>query len=480
MKNFGDEMVYKELGIELTRIVIGLQIGEPAFGLLTIGAALVLSFIGATILKRLGVPQTLGFMVAGIILGLIGVLTEDGVHNLKFFVSLALGLIGYNIGHELSSDNLSGGRTKRLLVIVIFEATAAFAVVAFLTLNILNVMGFEQAFPAAILFGAVASATAPAATADVVWESECEGPVTSSLMFVLAADDIVAVILTNSAIAYALWLFDSSSITITAVVLEPLIGIALSVLLGIGFGLIFLYPVNRESDRGKLLELEIGLVIFLIGLIEFLNYFLASQFNSHIHISDIFAAMVFGYVVRRKIDSDKEAVPEMLERIMSPVVMIFFVLVGARMAQLLTTADTLVMIALTAMLYLGGRTAAKYVGASIGARVVNEDPAIQKYLGCCLMCQAGVALGLSFIIEEQFVTLGGAAAEMGLLILGVVAISTMVLELIGPMSVKQSLKAAGELPEDREAFQPSEITLVDIADGTKGPSCPVTFDEEDE
>ena len=97
------------------------------FFLLTIGAALVLAYIGAFILKRLGVPQTLGFMLAGVVLGLTNILTEQGIHDLRFFVALALGLIGYNIGHELSSPNLTGGRIRRLLIIVLIEATAAFA-----------------------------------------------------------------------------------------------------------------------------------------------------------------------------------------------------------------------------------------------------------------------------------------------------------------------------------------------------------------
>lgn len=134
------------------------------------------------------------------------------------------------------------------------------------------------------------------------------------------------------------------------------------------------------------------------------------------------------------------------------------------MAQLLTTSETLLLIAITAALYLGGRTLAKYLGASIGGRIVNEVPEIQKYLGGCLLCQAGVALGLSFIIEETFVALGGDAQTMGLLILGVVALSTMVLEMIGPMAVKMSLNAAGELPSGHDVFEPHEITLLDIAD----------------
>jgi len=436
--------------------------------LLTIGAALVLAYIGAFILKKLGIPQTLGFMLAGVVLGLTSILTEQSIHDLRFFVALALGLIGYNIGHELRSPNLAGGRVRRLVIIVIFEAAAAFAVVSILTYLLLSFVAFPYALPTAILFGAVASATAPAATADVVWECDCEGPVTSSLMFVLAADDIAAVILTNSAIAFALWVHLPGTLTITSVMLEPVIGIFGSVILGALFGFIFILPLNKEKDRGKLLELEIGMVILLIGVIEFINAYIISL-GFYLRISDIFAAMVFGYIVKSRIDHDKEQVPELLERIMAPVVMIFFVMVGGRMAQLLTTSETLLLIALTAALYLGGRTTAKYFGAAIGARIVNESPAIQKYLGGCLLCQAGVALGLSFIIEETFVALGGDAQIMGMLVLGVVALSTMVLEMIGPMSVKQSLRAAGELPENRTLFEPDEVQLFDVIDSTKCP-----------
>ncbi len=403
-----------------------------------------LAFIGAHILKRAGIPQTLGFMLAGIVLSLTGLLTQEWVQSLRIFVALALGLIGYNIGHELKSEKIKG-RTKKLAVIVVFEATAAFALVSVLTYII------TAEWHWAVLFGSVASATAPAATADVVWECDCEGPVTSSLMFVLAADDVAAVILTNAAISYALWVYSPTTTDLMSALLTPVLKILGSAAIGIVFGLLFLIPVNREADRGRLLELELGMVLLLIGVVQLFEF------------SDIFAAMVFGFVVGRYIDEDKEQVPVMLEKIMSPVVMVFFVLVGARMAHLLTTATTLVLILVTAALYLGGRTLAKYVGTRAGATLVGDMPAVRKYLGTCLLCQAGVALGLSFIIEEQFVTLGGRAAEIGGLVLGVVAVSTMVLELIGPLAVKHSLKAANELPDTEETlFLPHEIVLYDL------------------
>jgi len=456
----------------VSRTTLELQLLD--YFLLTVGAALVLAYIGAFILKRLGIPQTLGFMLAGVVLGLTSILTDQTIHDLRFFVALALGLIGYNIGHELSSPNLTRGRIRKLIFIVLIEATAAFALVAFLTFMILSSIGFSHPLPTALLFGAVASATAPAATADVVWECECEGPVTSSLMFVLAADDVIAIILANSAIAFALWVYVPDSSTFTSVLFQPVIGIFCSVILGIVFGLIFLYPVNTEEDRGTLLELEIGMVILLIGVIEFLNRFFESQ-GLLIQISDIFAAMVFGYLVRSRISHDKEQVPELLERVMAPIVMIFFVMVGGRMAQLLTTCETLSLIIITTALYLGGRTFAKYFGTAIGGRIVHEVPAVQRYLGRCLLCQAGVALGLSFIIEETFVALGGDALTMGVLILGVVALSTMTLEIIGPMSVKRSLMSASECPACGDASDSHEVTLLDVSDNR--PYSKLDYDE---
>ncbi|MHA2072316.1 MAG: cation:proton antiporter [Candidatus Thorarchaeota archaeon] len=409
--------------------------------LFLIGAAIVFSFAGALIMRKVGIPQTLGFMLVGIILGLFGIANEELVHSLRLIVSLALGLIGYNIGHELRSDELEG-RIRKLAIIVLFEATAAFLLVSIVTYMII------QQWHVAFLLGALASATAPAATADVVWEHGTKGELSSSLMFVLAADDIAAVILVNSAMSYALWIFIPDSTTMLEVLLVPLAEIGIAALLGVVFAYFFLKFVNRERDRGKLLELELGLVIFLIGLSLVLG------------VSEIFSCIVFGFLVGKYIDPDKEPVPVLLERIMSPIVMIFFVLVGARMAHLLTAQATLTLIVTTAILYLGGRTVAKYFGARIGAMVVGESDKMKKYLGSSLFCQAGVALGLSFLVEETLVSLGGDAASVGTLILGVVAVSTIVLEAVGPIAVKHSLRQAGELPEGEEYLEPHEITTI--------------------
>ncbi|MFW9800423.1 MAG: cation:proton antiporter, partial [Candidatus Thorarchaeota archaeon] len=246
--------------------------------LFLIGASIVLSFAGAAALRKIGIPQTLGFMLVGIVLGLVGIANEEIVHSLRLIVSLALGLIGYNIGHELRSEELEG-RIKKLVVIVFFEATAAFLVVSIVTFIIL------RQWHTSLLLGALASATAPAATADVVWEHESSGELSSSLMFVLAADDIIAVILTNSALAYALWVFVPDTTTLFEVILFPVAMIGIAGLLGLLFGGVFLQLVNRERDRGKLLELELGLVIFLVGI------------SLVLQVSEIFSCIVFGFII---------------------------------------------------------------------------------------------------------------------------------------------------------------------------------------
>ncbi|MHA2425074.1 MAG: cation:proton antiporter, partial [Candidatus Thorarchaeota archaeon] len=411
---------------------------------LVVGAGLTLAFIGAAIMKKVGFPQIVGFMLAGVFLRYSGILGPETFEPLAIVVSLALGLIGYNIGLELRLD-VFRGRIKKLTLIVLFEATAAFWLVALLTYWLSGELYL------ALIFGALASATAPAATADVIWEYRCKGPVTESVMFVLALDDLIAVILTNAAFAFALFVLAPATNTLLAVIINPIIMIVGSSIIGGIFGFVYVQVVNRENDRARLVELELGLIILLVGLVHVLG------------LSDIFAAIVFGLVLNNFIDKKKAEVPQMLEIIMSPIVMLFFVIIGANMhLEIFIGAQGLIITSL-AIVYLIGRTVGKLAGSYVSAAITNSEETVKKYLGTCLMCQAGVALGLSFVIEEEFIALGGAAAEAGIIILSVVGLSTMVLELLGPLVVKWGMKQAGELGEDASCFVPTEYEEQDRA-----------------
>ncbi len=420
---------------------------------LVVGAGLTLAFVGAALMKKVGFPQIVGFMLAGVVLRYSGIAGPETFEPLGIVVSLALGLIGYNIGLELKFD-IFRNRVKKLTLIVLFEATAAFWLVTLLTLWLSGELYL------AIIFGALASATAPAATADVIWEYKCKGPVTESVMFVLALDDLVAVILTNAAFAYALLILAPATNSILAVILNPLIMIIGSSIIGGLFGFAYVQVVNREDDRARLVELELGLIILLVGLVHVLG------------LSDIFAAIIFGLVLNNFIDKKKAEVPQMLEIIMSPVVMLFFVIIGANMHLELFIGEQAILVVSLAIVYLIGRTIGKLSGSYVSAAITNSEKTVKKYLGTCLMCQAGVALGLSFIIEEEFIALGGAAADAGVIILSVVGLSTMVLELVGPLVVKWGLRQAGELGEDATCFVPTEYEGEVGADATLPKSNP--------
>ncbi|MBD3407177.1 MAG: hypothetical protein GF411_13745 [Candidatus Lokiarchaeota archaeon] len=395
-----------------------------------IGVGLVMAFIASKVFKRIGIPQVVGFMVAGIILRLSGIITVDDVSTLSVIFSLALGLIGYNIGLELQTKILRG-RIKKIMLIVILEATTAFWIVTLLVFFV------TQQFYVALILGSIASATAPAATADVVWDHECKGPVTESLMFVLAMDDIIAVVLTNIAISYTIYLLSSSTASFLPMLMIPLIMTFGSLAIGGIFGVVFVMFVKREDKKGVIVELEIALIILLVGLVDFLA------------LNDILAAIAFGVIVGNWVPEEKQEGTHLLEVIMAPIVMLFFVLAGAKTDLGIFFGDIGLIVMVLTLLYIGGRTIGKVLGARAGATVTDSGSTVKQYLGICLLSQAGVALGLSVIIEREFAAIGGDAAIFGTMILSVVAISTIILEIVGPIAAKWGLKQAGEIGNGR-------------------------------
>ncbi len=407
---------------------------DPTFSepLLIIGLGIVLAFAGAVLMKRVGIPQILGFMIAGLFLGSIGIINDEIRRAMFPVVDLALGLIGYNIGLEIRKD-VFRGRLRQMGTILVFESILTFVLVAFLTNLILNNIFI------AIVFGALASATDPASTVMVIWERNAKGNLTETLMFVLALDDVIAILLANVSISFAALYFSGAS-TIGNALMITIVDLVISSLAGAIFGAGMVYFINREANRAKLLEFELGLIILLVGLMTWL------------HMSAILACMVFGFMVGNYVDPKKEPVCHTMKAIMSPVVMLFFVIVGASINLSQALSVTVIILAL---LYVGGRSLAKYVGAYSGARLTKAPLLTSKFLGFCLMSQAGVAVGLSLIVEEKFGAVG--AVQTGLLILNVVIITTMLLQIIGPIAASEGLRRAGEYPPDLEETASLEI-----------------------
>ncbi len=429
--------------------------------LLIIGAALVLSFGGATIMRRVGIPQILGFMLAGVFLALTGLFTPELRESLFPVVDLALGLIGYNIGMEIRKD-IFAGKVRRMGVILLFESILTFLLVSLLAYWITNQLHI------AVVFGAVAAATDPASTVMVIWERHCKGTLTDTLMFVLALDDVVAIVLANVAISLAVIFYAvPGTVTVLGALLITSFDLIFSVLVGsiAGFGMVRF--INAEKDRNRLLELELGIIILLVGIMNFFE------------INAILTSMVFGFVVGNWVEPEKDPVNHTLNSIMSPVVMIFFVFVGASIDLSVLLLPSIIILAIA---YVLGRSVAKYIGAYTGARISRTDPMTTKYLGLCLMSQAGVAVGLTLVVERSFLAINDpAAAAAGILILNVVALTTMILQVIGPISAQIGLERAGETPANLTAITDFEFFEDDTlpAKASANPSANLTGEETD-
>lgn len=404
--------------------------------ILLIGTALVLAFLGAQVMKRFGIPQILGFILAGLFLGTSGIFSSDLRQGLFPLVNIALGMIGYSIGLEIKRK-VFAGKIRRMSIVLLFVSSIVFVGVTALTFLLLRQLHI------ALVFGALAVATDPASTVMVIWERRCKGPLTDTLMYILAIDDVIAILLVNIAISL-LGIFYSGSIFIVNSLMIIGWELAISCAAGIMAGGIITFFINREETRKDLLEFELGMIILLVGAMVVL------------HGSPILACMVFGTVMTNWIKPEKEAVCHTLRDIMSPIVMIFFVYVGASVDITLLTSGVIVLLAIV---YVTSSILSKYIGAYIGTRVTQLPQKTSKYLGFCLFSQAGVAVGLSLILEQNLFQLGIDEARVaGTLILSTIILATMILQIIGPISASRGLKGAGEFfQEDTQESGPGLV-----------------------
>ncbi|MCK4896061.1 MAG: cation:proton antiporter, partial [Candidatus Heimdallarchaeota archaeon] len=286
-----------------------------------IGSILVLGFAGAFLLKKIHVPQVLGFILTGFIIGLPNrywqsFISESFLDSVTpTITTLALGFIGFNIGAELSWKELRK-MDRKIILILLADSIGTFVIVTVLV----GATGILSWNFAAIL-GALASATAPAATADVLWEYKASGPLTRAVLFILAVDDIIAIFLVQitTNITKGQIVGDISGWHILAE-----FGLEAGAALGIGlvFGFVITLLINRVKDHGEIMELTLGSLIVVFGL------------SILIGSSAILAAMIFGIIivsVSKKSDKETQEVFHNIYKIGSPVVAVFFILVGFRM-----------------------------------------------------------------------------------------------------------------------------------------------------
>ena len=401
-------------------------VGYHANMLLLLGIAVFLGAIGGRVFQRLKIPQVVGYIVIGLIVGQtgFGLITKTVVEEMRPISMFALGLIGLSIGGELKLAELRR-RGRQFLFILLSEGFGAFLIVGGATgMLIWLITGDTKiAIAQGLLLGAISSATAPAATVSVIWEYKTRGPLTNTLLAIVALDDGLCLLLFGFASSIAGILLSGGSLTIGAILGTPAYEIIASILLGAGSALLLTLLLRWSSDPDKQLVFTLGTVMLNMGL------------SAALEMDAILAAMALGATLVNVAPRLSRDAFQLIKKFAPPIYVLFFVLVGAEL-QLFGTSAVIWIIAGT---YVVGRTVGKIIGAYYGARMSGAPETVKRYLGLGLFAQGGVAVGLSIVAAHRFeATIGG---EM----IVIVTVTTMLVEILGPPCVKLALTKAGEV-----------------------------------
>ncbi len=392
--------------------------------LLLFGIILVLGLASGRLFEKIGIPQVVGYIIVGLILGesITHIIPGKLLDNLSPLTSIALAFIGFMVGGELNVATFRkyGGQ---FFTILFSEGMLAMILVSvFVSLWTRNIA-------LGILLGALSSATAPAATVDVLWEYRSRGPLTKTILAIVALDDGLALILYGFAFAFSKAIVGSETLNLKIMISQPLLEIFGAVAVGIASG--FLADKSLQLIKSK----EDKLII-IIGMV-----LLASGAAARLKLSLILTSMVLGFYLTNVNPRRNESNFEIIKAFVPPIYIIFFVFIGARL-----DLGLLPKMGIIGALYIIGRTAGKWIGALGGAKMSHSPDAVRKYLGFALFSQAGVAIGLALDIYQNFRHFGAAGTQIGNTIINVIAGTTFIVQIIGPPSVKYAISRAGEIP----------------------------------
>jgi Kef-type K+ transport system membrane component KefB len=402
--------------------------------LAVIGLIIAVSFLGSKLFQRVGIPQVVGFIVIGVVLGtsFLNIIPLDLAEELTFISEIALGLIGFDIGsHLLFGDLRRLGRS--IVFILFFEAVGTFVLVT------AGIYAITRSWHTALIFGALSSATAPAATVDVLAEYEAKGPLTTSLLAVVGMDDALALILYSLAAALAESLLSQSGPPSLMQVVElPLVEIGGSLLLGLGMGLLLDQIMCRMKRQHDVMAVSIGFVFLCVGLSQAFGFSL------------ILSTMILGITVVNRCADHGRHIRFTIEQAGPVVYVLFFTLVGARFQISLLPA-----MGLLGLAYVLLRSSGKFMGAWLGGTLGGAQPVVRNNLGLGLLSQAGVAIGLALASAARFSVYGEEGRALGSLIINVITATTFVVQIVGPICVKLAITRAGEVGQaalERDAW----------------------------
>ena len=380
---------------------------------------LIFGLLMGKVVSYLKLPRVTGYLIAGVLIGpfVLKLVPHEAIESLTIISEAALGFIAYNIGSSLNYNKLKN-IGKGVIIIALFEALMATFIVT-LAMKFI----FAQTWEFSLAIGAIASATAPAATIMVLKQYRAKGPLVDTLIPVVAIDDAIAVIAFGISIAVAQIISNGSDGVSIMAFLEPFIEIFFSVVLGcaVGFALTYLNKLSKQKENA--MNLVIAAIFLVIGLADLLN------------LSNLLACMALGATVSNLVLS-KSKLLSAIDNITSPIFIMFFTISGLEL-----DLSVLLTVGVIGIGYVVFRVIGKVLGAYIGAQIANSEPVVKKYLGLTLVPQAGVAIGLTMIVQDALPSCGAS-------IRAIILAGTVIYELIGPLCTKIAIFKAGEATVD--------------------------------
>ncbi len=412
--------------------------------LFCLSIALFAGLLLSRLAKLCQLPAVTAYLIAGILIGPF-VLGQFGIKGLGFISledaesyslisDVALGFIAFSIGNEFRLKDLKQFG-KQATIIGILQAVITTLVVDGALIALHFIIPDKFPLEAAIILGAVASATAPAATLMVVKQYKAKGPVTQTLLPVVALDDAVGLVLfaVSFGIAKAM---HAGAPSVVSILVEPLLEVVLSVLLGAAMGFLFTFVERFFHSRSKRLAISVAFVFLTVAISMIPSFYIGTV---HITFSSLLSCMMLGTIFCNICDFSAELM-DRLDRWTAPIYVLFFVLSGAEL-DLSVFAEYIFVI--IGIVYISFRCLGKYFGARISADISKAEPSVRKYLGITLFPQAGVALGMAM----KAMQIGG---EIGNTVSNIVLFSVLIYEIVGPFLTKMALAKAGEIDEKQK------------------------------
>lgn len=383
--------------------------------LLVLAIAMACGLLFTRIMKLVGLPNVTGYLIAGLLIGphVLNLVTTESLDVIEIITTVALGFIAFSIGSSFKLEHLKE-LGKSIVSITFIQALGAVVLVD------IALIAIGTDLPIALTLGAIATATAPAATLMVVRQYQARGVVTNTLLPVVAFDDAIGLMVFSISFSVAKVLANGTELTVNAILIEPLIEIVLSLVIGGALGALAALVSRFFKSRSN--RLTVILVAVFAGL----------SVSKLLGLSDLLVCMMIGALYANLFPSSMPTL-DVLDRWTYPLYMLFFVISGAELD--ITVIPT---VGVIGIVYLIARSLGKYLGAMLGAKVVKADKNVQKYLGLTLLPQAGVAIGMAQMVLAEMPSLGTQIST-------VVLCATLIYELVGPVATKIALTKAGEI-----------------------------------